>query len=413
MADILPDTAGIPRPETILMALQDPNGSLKSPQMTSVTDPINSRVRAADRMAHFFEGIYDTSAESHLTRFVKTLLGDAGAGGIGKMYTVARLQSVLTTMRYHDLDMFYGTVFGIKRLADEMLGMSPYTDTASDAEWEEIEARDASYRSRIEAFSRAIALGPTVAGMEGVGFAVTGVECRVIENYVTLDEGAVMAPPTAPVARIYETVERDFESYGLLDNYSYSNIESGKGVFGDYGDVNRTRFTIIPKEHISLERIRMLSIVLNRLKPLGSMVVISPEGAISHRGVPVRQAYADSVYWQVTAKKAPSKIEAKYTNAPVGQFTPAKRPVFSAYQGEAWAYNSEVTKVTSYVLQDRRVVASSNYQRITTTLPGTKSPVTLSYAPEEAILPTSKIIQGRAASDAISLTDAFGREGVI
>ncbi len=413
MADILLDTAGIPRPETILMALQDPNGGLKSPQMTSVTDPINNRVRAADRMAHFFEGLYDTSAESHLTRFVKTLLGDAGAGGVAKQYTVARLQSVLTTMRYNDLDSFYGTVFGIKRMSDETLGINPFTDTASDADWEEIEARDSGYRSRIEAFSRAIALGATVAGMEGAAFALTGVECRVIENYLTLDEGDVLAPPTAPVARIYETVERDFESYGLMDNYNYASIESGKGVFGDYGDVNRTRFTIIPKEHLSLERIRMLSIVLDRLKPLGSLIVVSPEGAITHRGVPVRHAYADSVYWKVTAKKAPSAIEAKYTNAPVGQFTPAKRPVFSAYQGEAWSYNSEVTKVTAYVLQDNSVVASTNHQTIKTIRPGTKSPVTLTYAPEEAILPTSRLIQGRAASDAIMLTDAFGREGVI
>lgn len=408
MADILLDTADIPRPDTIIMGLQDPKGGLKSPLMTSVTDPINQRMRTDERMAHFFEGVYDLSPESHLSRFVKALLGDAGAGGLGKKYTVARLQSILSTMRYHDLDAFYGKVFGIKRLSEEVLGINPYSDSASDAEWEEIERRDASYRARIEAFSRAISLGPTVAGMEGIASAMTGVECRVIENYVTLDEGTVSTAPTAPLARTYEIVERDFVTHGLLENYNYAAIESGRGVFGDYGDINRTRFTIVPKEHISLEKIRMLSIVLQRLKPLGSTVVISAEGAITHRAVPVRDAYADSVYWQVTAKKAPSKVEAKYTGAKEGEFSPAQRPVFSTYNGEEWYYNNEVTKVTGYVLQDGKVAASKNYQTITT-----KNPLnTFTFPPSEAII-TKNIRAARHAADAIMTANAFGREGVI
>ena len=108
----------------VLLALQAPTGLPRSSQLSTVTDPITATQRTSDRMRHFFPDVYDLSPESHLSRFVKVLIGDAGIGGLTKQYAVARQQSFLLTTRYNDLDRFYGAVLGFRRMSSETLDIS-------------------------------------------------------------------------------------------------------------------------------------------------------------------------------------------------------------------------------------------------------------------------------------------------
>lgn len=140
-----------------------------------------------DRFAHFPEEVYDLSAESHLVRFLKALTGDAGAGQLRKRLIMARLQQSLQGIRFHDLDRFYGSLFGIKRTTDEALTIDPYFSTATSEQWTAQEVADASYRSRISQFAKALAFGPTPTGIELVAEALLSVDCDVYETYEQAD----------------------------------------------------------------------------------------------------------------------------------------------------------------------------------------------------------------------------------
>src|SRR5699024_9504627 len=141
-------------------------------RLRRVTDPISNAPPSSVRMRHFFDGLYDLSAESHLSRFCKVLLGDAGAGYLQQVYLYARTQSVLATMRFSDLDAFYGDVLGLERMSWERTDPARYLTANTPSEWDEIEARDAAYRARIEAFSRSLGMGGTPSGLIGVATAL-------------------------------------------------------------------------------------------------------------------------------------------------------------------------------------------------------------------------------------------------
>lgn len=389
----------------MLLDLQAPTGMPRSALLDSVTDPISPTPRAADRLAHFFEGVYDLSPESHLSKLLKVILGDAGIGILSKQYTAARLQSIILTTRYGDLDRIYGALLGMRRMASEMLGSSPYVEDATPDEWDVIDARDAGYRSRVETFSRAIALGPTPAGMAALAQAVTGVECRVHEAYLDIDEGTLaVEPPTQP--RTYGGVEQDFRYYGAMRG-SYADIEGGAAAYGGSLDSNRALFTVTPTRALTLEETYELTRVLNRFKPAGALLKVSPHGVEIHRPVKVRHAYADSVYWEVSTKVAPKKdVEAAYLRTSgAGVPTVQPRPVFAAYQGEAWSYNKDVSQVLSYTLDDAGEVRDQyNYERVTS------GRTSVDYTPSKAIADPTRILLGRAASDAVLTSSPYPAE---
>lgn len=343
-----------------LIGLQAPGGALTSSTLRRITDPISILPSTSSQMRHFFEGIYDLSPESHLTRFTKALLGDSGVGYLHKIYIYAKQQSVLATMRYADLDAFYGAVLDIERFSWERTDPARYFQANTPDEWDEIDARDAGYRARIDAFSRSIALGATPSGIVGIAEALLGTECRLYESYLMIDEGGQDTPPDLPVGvRTYGKVEEDFDRYADMENLTYADIEGGVGTIGR-SDVNdRSHFTIRPMRQISLEERYQVTKVLERFKPVGSLLSLNPEGVALHSLAKIRGVHSESVHWEVIPRAYPvptngnlydpeGSDDPDMHNEPYGDGYDLRRPAMSGYQGEVWSYNGDVVRVRGY-----------------------------------------------------------------
>lgn len=395
----------------VLLDLQTPSGLPIPAGLDAVTDPISPAPRAADMLAHFFEGVYDTSPESHLSRFLKVLLGDAGVGQVRKRYIISRFQQVMLTTHFNDLDSFYGALFGFRRLTAEALSIDPYFQNATAEEWDEIAARDSSYRNRVEQFSRALALGPTKAGMEAVASALLGgTECTVYETYMLVDEngGNPGGAPPAVGARTYGDVEQQYRYYVDMQRGTYGDIEGGTGDFGRTTTQNRSEFIVRPKRSLSLEETYELIQVLDRLKPAEALLTIDPQGVAVHSPVQMRAVAADSTYWEIQAKVAPKEaVASAYVNVPPkGSSTPLAqpRPAFTGYQGEAWSYNSDVAKVTAYTEEPEHntIRESQDYQRILR-----RGVVPIDFTADKALMDPTRILLGRYASDGVLVSSPY------
>lgn len=233
---------------TIQEALQgNPSLPLTSEQQIG-TNLVLPNVTSDSRLAHFPEAGYDIRHTSHLSRFMKAMLGDTGTGGLRKRYLMSRLQTSLHGSHFLDLDRFYGALFGFTRLTGEAYSTNPYTEGKTADEWEEIHTKDASYRSRIAKFARAINMGATPDGMEAAAEAVLSVDCEVIETFYLLSDYApiekknsalavrnnfVVNPIGNPTNRLLRwgtpATVPTFES-----SPSVVNIARGKGVTGNF-----------------------------------------------------------------------------------------------------------------------------------------------------------------------------------
>lgn len=405
-----------------LMRLQAPNGTLESSRLRPVTDPIALRPIPEARMAHFFEGVFDLSPESHLSRFVKVLLGDAGAGYMSKVLNHAHSQNILATMRYADLDAFYGDVLGLKRMSWEHTDPAKYFQINTPAEWDEIEARDASYRSRIEAFSRAIALGATPSGLRGLASALLGTEVRLYESYLMIDHaGSVSTSPTPARPRTYGEVEADYGTYGAMQGSTYADIEGNYGSIGRAEVNDRAHFVVRPMRPISSEEDYQLRRVMERFKPVGTLMTVDTKGLAVRTPVKPRGASADSVHWEVLSLIHPEDVVSYNYGTHIGAFE-APRPAMADKQTEAWSYNSDIVSVRGYReisehlwpgLDDpedheQRITGVpdlwsannatpglwSNFQRI-----NYREGRVREYRPEMAISDHQTILRGRAASN--------------
>lgn len=407
-----------------LMSLQAPGGTLVSSRLRRVTDPISLTPQPGSRMRHFFEGVYDLSPQSHLSRFVKTLLGDAGVGYLNKVYAHAHSQSVLATMRYADLDAFYGDVLGLKRMSWEHTDPARYYTANTPSEWDEIEAKDASYRARIEAFSRAIGQGPTPTGLTGVASALLGVEVRLYEAYLVIDEAGSISGAENPLRpRWWGEVESDFGDYSTLSKMTYADIEGQYGSIGRANVNDRAHFTLRPMRPISSEEEYQLRRVADRFRPVGTMLSIDPLGLSIHSPVHLRGASSDSTHWEVSSLVHPSaQAEWAYQDddTTVGAFE-VPRPAQTNRQSEAWSYNGDIANMRSYREISKRLWPAlpdpedhteritgvpeywvnatrglwTNYQRVN------YSGGARDYTPAKALADHITILQGRNASNGV------------
>lgn len=418
-----------------LLRLQAPSGAINSSALKRVTDPISIMPNPEDRMRHFFEGLYNLAPESHLSRFVKTLLGDAGVGYLSKMFVHARTQSILATMRFADLDAFYGAVLGLPRMSWERTDPSRYFMANTPAEWDEIEARDASYRARIEAFSRSVGLGATPQGIIGIAESLLSVECRLYESYLIIDEGGDNVPPDLPIgARTYGRVEQDFPRYIDMNDKTYADIEGGYGTVGRTDGNDRTHFTIRPMRLISNEERHQLMRVMERFRPVGSIFSIDPQGVALHSVAKIRGVSTDSSHWEVLTSVSPPRAhtplyvsgsdDVTVNDDPTYQERfDITRPALSGYQGEVWSYNSDIIRATAY----REIMEGmwptlpdpDSYEQRITPPPGWLSSGaspglqvnfqrvhytngTRDYHPAKGVADHGQILLGRAASSGIS-----------
>jgi hypothetical protein len=314
--------------------------------VTSATDLLLPPDSLIDRLRHFPEEVYDLSAESNLVKFMKVILGDAGAGQLRKRLLMSRLRQTLQGSHFFDLDRFYGALFGLHRQPSELLTINPYTDLATSDEWAQQHAKDASYRSRIIQFGRALGYGSTPTGMELIAEAVLSVDCD-----------------------IYEPGERVF--------------------------------TIRPKRVITLAEAHDLRRVVNRIKPADTRFEIDDLGVAIHTPISIRGIYADSEYWEVVNQvAAPVSPFSPYTNDnPLPTEQP--RPPFAAYQGEAWSYIGDITGVTAYTIVGALMDAIP-MQKIRL-YDGTY----LEYPARNAIELRRRLLAGRAASDGVLVAHPY------
>lgn len=199
---------------TELVALQAPPRDVQPSVTRRETDLLLPPTSIYERLRHFPDNVYDLSPESKLVKFLKVLLGDAGAGQLRKQLLIQRMQSTLQGSHFYDLDRFYGPLFGLKRSVTELLDFNPYLQTATREQWEEAHAKDASFRSRIEQFARALTYGATPTGMELIAEALLSVDVDVYESYTKADASF----------QTYEELEDQYAGNILSDNAS--SIES-------------------------------------------------------------------------------------------------------------------------------------------------------------------------------------------
>lgn len=130
----------------------------------------------------FPEAIYNTSLDSHLTKFMYALLGPSGVGWLRKNYLEARLVLEDYGIETFDLEDFYGDPIRFGRILEEVYDEDPRALLPRD-KWEEIKAKDAAYRSRAIDYVNGARAGNTPLGMRLVARSGLGHEVEIVENY--------------------------------------------------------------------------------------------------------------------------------------------------------------------------------------------------------------------------------------
>jgi hypothetical protein len=331
------------------------------------TDFLIPPTKTGDRLGHFSEHVYRLTPETALVRFLSTLLGDAGIGQLRKKYILRRLQQTFQGTHFFDLDRFYGALFGVQRRAAEIISIDPYADTATAEEWEAIHSKDASYRSRIMQFAKAINYGPTPIGMELIAEALLSVDVDIYESYRDVDDGVG-------------------------------------------GVTNRRMFTVRPKRAITPEEHYDVIRVLSRLKPADAFAMVDAAGVAVHSPLTLRGVASDSEHWEVLSKVQPRTVTTKLPY-PVIDINPMEQPrvPFGGYQGEAWNYNADVSGVVSYFhFGDIDTPIPIQEQDFIPDLTKPNEKVHVAYPPESALSSQRDIIAGRYISDAIYQAHPYG-----
>lgn len=351
------------REPAALARLQAPSASMLPDGARTTTSPLLPDLPVRERLRHFDEQVFSLSPESSVTKFLSSMLGQSGVGGLRKKLLIARMGQTLHGSHFYDLDRFYGALFGLRRSEAERYDIDPTRDVGTVAEWQTARLKDASYRSRISQLAQAINHGPTALGMRLAAEALLNSECDIHEVWRYLDD------PTAHAS--------DLSAMGT-----------------------RREFVIRPHRGLTEEERFNLITVLRRLKPANSLLTVDKVGITSYTEVPLRGIYADSENWEVITKVTDIRIG---TQTPYGtgsgELVELRRPPLSGYQGEAWSYHADILSVRSYTdTQPDR----DNFQQVTY-----PNGTMISYRADESLFSNQKLLSGRLASDGISVIHPY------
>ena len=150
---------------------------------TPTVEPLQGPLSVADVFDRFPESVYQQGKDTHLYHLLEALCGDAGAGMLKKQAFQARLLSEAEYVTFRDLDDFYGNTFKFRRLKSEVYTPDTDLDSITEAEWDDIRAKDDAYKHRVQDFLRATRLGSTPDGMELAAESGSGIETEIIEHY--------------------------------------------------------------------------------------------------------------------------------------------------------------------------------------------------------------------------------------
>lgn len=393
-----PDT-----PATSLLDLQIVPSQPLPADLTTATNPLLPDVPTASRLAHFPEDLYDLTDGSHLVRFLKAMLGDSGAGQLRKRQLVAKLQTLLNSTHFYDLDAFYGSLFGVNRGITGALPINPYTDLATADGWDEISSIDASFREKLLALARAITLGGTPLGLQAMAEALTGVECDVYEVWALMDAQGSSGP-----VNTWDQVQANYATWNAISGVTFNDI-SGTQAFGNMGFDARNEIVVRPKktyeptpegERERADDIRGILRVLEVLKPAHALLSVNSDGVAVHSEATPSRISSDSDYWEISQRVVPKpEVKSWYwafdtaydaRGNPHGIDSAHPRPPFASSQGQRWSYASEVVSVTA----EGRGGASGEYDKVHFPDGTTKS-----YLPGYAVMDAKKVTAGRVSND--------------
>lgn len=372
-------------------------GTPGSSALATVTQPLLVPVQTDQRFRSFPPQTYNLSPHSNLVRFLRVLLGDAGAGQLRKRLVMNRLGQVMTGAYFYDLDAFYGSIFGIKRATAELLSVDPYTTTAPQSTWREQAKADASYKQRLFQFGRAIEYGPSPIGMKLIAEAILNITCDIYESFRYADQQAMT----------YGGMES--YTYSQLQNFTYAQLE---GMTGETpNSLIRKQFIISPHRPITPVEAYAVMQVIEQLKPADALYEVISQGPDVYQVVPISGVWADSLYWEIQQNVTVTNTGANtpYGTAATGDVIQPSVPPFNAFQGEQWFYNKDIVGSISYAQdQTQKVILSPDIQRIVWA-----DDTYTDFLPTNAALPWWQAILGRYAQDGVmAINPVAGRGGL-
>lgn len=159
-----------------------------SPDYTDVVNqqlflrPLGGPQHPMSYLDRFPDEVYNKGVDSHLVKFIYSLLGPAGVGWLRKNYLDARLKLEDFGIEGFDLDRFYGDPLRFGRILEEIYEADPSGLLPRD-QWEEIRAKDAAYRNRAIDYVNGARAGNTPFGIHLVARSGLGHEVEIVENY--------------------------------------------------------------------------------------------------------------------------------------------------------------------------------------------------------------------------------------
>jgi hypothetical protein len=298
-------------------------------------------------------------------------------------------------------------LFGIHRTTSEAYrdqNFNPYLDATDPNTWDEIQSQDASYRSRLIKFSRAIPLGATYIGLKTMVEALVGASCEIYESWALVDEqlGSISGSSSV-LSYSYSLLEKTAIKWGGLEGVTWGTWGGGSITqVSRLGFNTRSDFVIQPKRELTQPEQYQLVRTIERFRPAGTSFLVDPQGVALHRDIMPRKVTADSEYWEVTSLVTPN------TNLtlPPGGIYPANpkqaRPAFSQYQSEEWSYNGDITEISSYVMDSGNTLTRGDDELVTYS-DGTQR----RYAVADASMTPAEALSAKLVSDGILTSGAY------
>ena len=370
-----------------------------------LSSPLRVPPSTEQRLAHFSEEVFDLRPESHLSRFLKVLIGESGAGDLRKRYILRRLQESLSGTRFFQIDRFYGALFGNGRRVAERLAVDPHGYATPD-EWDAALNADSSYRSRMEQFARAANLCATPAGIETVSEALLGIDVDVYEGWISADR----------YVRTWADLATAYTTYTGLAGFTYDTMEAGGTTIPN--DISRWGFTVAPRRALTPEEHYDLVRTLMVLKPADAIFSVNHFGLSSYNEVPIRNVDADSVQWAIRSRLSPTKV-GLYGVEGFDSIVPVGPPYGLNRTGEAWSYIPETKVVISY-----GIFATERWQPAV--IQAAQEPMgefnacdsimlsdgqTVFFPAHQAVTSYSQIQAGRASSDGVMVSHPYPSAG--
>ena len=335
-------------------------------QLQTTTNGLIADSTIMSRLDHFPEDLYDLRGESHLVRFMAALLGDPGAGQLRKRYLLQRIQTVLDSAVFFDLDGFYGAIFGSTRNISEAIPANPYMTNATPDAWDEILGNDARYRERILALAAAIPMAGTLSGIRQAAEALVGAECEVYEmwRFMDADTGAVVTGPT------WDEVEAAYATWNDIEGIRWNVLDPTDFSSGNLGVTSAAEVVIHPKKDYppggsveqALDEYALVH-VLGILRPANVVISVDFVGVEVHQPVPIGSVASDSNFWEIITKVIPNfaitLLDGLYPLAPSqiaagvtwGELRTLPRPPLITTQGLSWEQASAVVSTSASAIE--------------------------------------------------------------